>query len=419
MKRALLILALCAGMLAPGLAGGQRKTPLEVCLDGGRDGAARADACRTAAEQGHADAQYILGVMYHEGRGGATGLRRGHALVPPGSRAGRHAFAQYILGVMYHEGEGVPQDYAEAMRWFRRAAEQGDPAAQSELGVMYHKGQGVLQDYAEAMRWFRRAAEQEDPFAQYNLGVMYYARARGCHRTTPRPCAGTAGQPSRETPTRSTIWAVMYNKGQGVPQDYAEAVRWYRRAAEQGTMPAAQFNLGVMYARNGQGVPLRTDAEAVRWYPPGSRAGKRPPAQFNLGVMYYKGLGVPQDDAEAMRWFRRAAEQGHADAQYFLGVMYYLGQGVPQDYAEAVRWFRRAAEQGHAAAQYNLGNMYNIGQGVPQDYAEAMRWFRRAAEQGDAEAQSNLGATCTTKARGCQRTDAEAVRWPSRRCREG
>ncbi len=59
--------------------------------------------------------------------------------------------------------------------------------------------------------------------------------------------------------------------------------------------------------------------------------------------MYGNGQGVPQDDAEAARWYRKAAEQGLAKAQYRLGIMYYKGQGVPQDYVQAHMWFNLAA----------------------------------------------------------------------------
>ncbi len=67
--------------------------------------------------------------------------------------------------------------------------------------------------------------------------------------------------------------------------------------------------------------------------------------------MYHEGQGVPQDYAEAVKWFRLAAEQGNADGQYVLGSMYYKGHGVPQDYAEAVKWYRLAAEQGALSEQ--------------------------------------------------------------------
>ena len=77
-----------------------------------------------------------------------------------------------------------------------------------------------------------------------------------------------------------------------------------------------------------------------------------------------------------------AAEQGHAQAQFNLGVMYDNGEGVPEDDAEAVKWFRMAAEQGYALAQYNLGVMYATGEGVPEDYVRAYAWFNLAAAQG-------------------------------------
>jgi len=69
--------------------------------------------------------------------------------------------------------------------------------------------------------------------------------------------------------------------------------------------------------------------------------------------MYENGQGVKQDHAEAVRWYRKAAEQGQADAQCNLGDMYAMGQGVKQDHAEAVQWYRKASEQGHPRAQCN------------------------------------------------------------------
>ena len=70
--------------------------------------------------------------------------------------------------------------------------------------------------------------------------------------------------------------------------------------------------------------------------------------------------------------------------------MYRDGRGVREDDEEAVRWYRRAAEQGHAPAQTNLGWMYENGRGVRRDRVEAVRWYRLAAEQGNADAQRAL-----------------------------
>jgi uncharacterized protein len=64
---------------------------------------------------------------------------------------------------------------------------------------------------------------------------------------------------------------------------------------------------------------------------------------------------------------------------------------VPQDYGEAVKWFRKAADQGNPFAQIKLAEMYSDGRGVPQDYGEAVKWFRKAADQGNADAQMASG----------------------------
>ena len=81
---------------------------------------------------------------------------------------------------------------------------------------------------------------------------------------------------------------------------------------------------------------------------------------------------------------------GMHGAQYFLGVMYRDGQGVPKNYKTAVKWFRLAAKQGHADAQTSLGVMYQDGKGVPKNDKTAVKWYKLAAEQGDADAQNNL-----------------------------
>ena len=170
--------------------------------------------------------------------------------------------------------------------------------------------------------------------------------------------------------------------------DYATALKECRPLAEQGDA-RAQFLLGKMYA-NGLGVP-QDDKEAVIWGILAAEKGHSG-AQAFLGAMYANGRGVTQDDKEAAKWYRMAAEQGLDDAQYLLGAMYEEGGGVPQDDREAVKWFRLAAEQGHNSAQVSLGAMYANGRGVPQDDREAVKWYRVAAEQGDASAQFKLSA---------------------------
>ncbi len=96
------------------------------------------------------------------------------------------------------------------------------------------------------------------------------------------------------------------------------------------------------------------------------------------------------DYATALREWLPLAEQGDVSAQYFLGVMYSYGRGVPQNDAEAVKWYRKAAEQGFAQAQYNLGVMYYFGEGVSVNSIKAYMWWSLAMEQGNELATENL-----------------------------
>ena len=98
----------------------------------------------------------------------ATALKEWTPLADQG-----HAKAQYNLGVAYANGEGVIQDYKTAVKWYILSAEQGNAKAQYNLGIMYDNGQGVLQDYKTAVKWYILSAEQGYAKAQYNLGVMY------------------------------------------------------------------------------------------------------------------------------------------------------------------------------------------------------------------------------------------------------
>ena len=122
--------------------------------------------------------------------------------------------------------------------------------------------------------------------------------------------------------------------------DYATALRLWLPLARQGIL-AAQHNVAVIYDSGGRGVP-RDEVEAVRWYHRAAEQGSAS-AQNNLGAMYSAGRGTPQDFVEAVRWWRSAAEQGHAAAQFNLGQSLFYGRGVLQNLVEAHMWLSLAA----------------------------------------------------------------------------
>jgi tetratricopeptide (TPR) repeat protein len=107
---------------------------------------------------------------------------------------------------------------------------------------------------------------------------------------------------------------------------------------------------------------------------------------YAKGNKYYN----EKNYAEAVKWYRKSAEQGNASGQHDLGYMYYNGYGVTKDYEEAVKWYRKSAEQGDASGQYNLGYMYRNGYGVTKDDTEALKWYRKSAEQGNDSAKTAL-----------------------------
>lgn len=104
-----------------------------------------------------------------------------------------------------------------------------------------------------------------------------------------------------------------------------------------------------------------------------------PDALTRLGAIYQTGYRVPKDPAQALHWYRRAADSGYARGESFLGAMYLGGQGVQQDYTQAIFWLRKAAGQSDVMGQFNLGRAYYFGDGVEKNSAEAYFWFSLAA----------------------------------------
>ena len=145
------------------------------------------------------------------------------------------------------------------------------------------------------------------------------------------------------------------------------------------------IELGQRYARQ------KNYTEAVKWYRKAAEQGNKE-AQSFVGQCYVLGLGVKKDYKQAIYWFRKAAEQGDKDVQYILGHCYYTGDGVKKDYKQAVYWFRKAAEQGVARAQSVLGDCYAKGYGMKKDSKQAVYWWGKAAKQGDKNAQTNLNS---------------------------
>jgi hypothetical protein len=185
--------------------------------------------------------------------------------------------------------------------------------------------------------------------------------------------------------------AMFYRRG-GPAKD-ALAVYWFRRAAEQGYLPA--WTELCWHFENGRGLPLEV-AGATQCYLRVAAQGD-PRAQLLVGLMYTRGHGVLTDHATAIEWFRKSAEQGEPRAQAMLASHYRFGVGVAEDPAEAFKWLRRAAEGNDPDDQYRLSTMYSEGTGVPRDLVQAYKWCSLAATQSS-ERQQKYAAACETLA---------------------
>ena len=296
-----------------------------------------------------------------------------------------HAAAQFNLGVVRLNGSGIERDPVLAANWLARAAEQGMVRAQTRLARLYFTGDGDAQDYRKAAEWLQRAAGAGDSEAETLLAGLYLSGNGVAHDPAEaerllRSAAGRGYGPA------------MLQLGHFCAADRAlsarqeEAVRWYRAAAERGVV-AAQWivaqNLSPaigasasprrrlpgfagrprpdMPGRNSSSASCIAPGPACRPIrlpePPGiaappNRASKA--AQHNLAVMLFRGDGVERDPEAAVEWYRKAAEQGLPEAQTALGDLYARGIGVAADPEAARAWYEKAAAQGHAPAQAKL-----------------------------------------------------------------
>ena len=330
--------------------------------------------------------------------------------------------ARNDLGNCYYGGEGVEKDELEAVRWFWDAAVQGDTEAQNSLGDCYYYGSGVKESITDAAEWYQGAADQGHVGAQNQLGNCYYEmldykEAAECYKKSAHQGCADAQNNLGD----------CYYSGIGVDQDYEKAVKWYQKAAEQGHT-AAQNKLGECYYKLGEcyyykyGV-ARDYKEAVKWFQKAVEQGDERAQNMlgecycELGNWYYYGYGV-EDYNEAVKWYRKAAKQGTGRAQTILGDCYYWGQGVKKDYKEAAKWYRKAANQEYEEAQDMLGDCYYWGQGVEKDYKEAVKWYRKAANQGYEWAQYDLGK-CYYYGNGIEIDYVEAVKWYQKAANQG
>ncbi len=174
------------------------------------------------------------------------------------------------------------------------------------------------------------------------------------------------------------------------PQSPAEPAtdNTFREAAVKGDMEA-QFSVGQSYLAGADGETNLSGGDrlskAARWFRRAAEGGHAP-SQYRLATLYELGQGVPRNLAEAETWYERAARQGHVKAMHNLAVLATSPNRRSVNYLTAAKWFKEAAAYGLLDSQFNLGVLYQNGLGLPKSSVDAYVWFALAARQRDERA---------------------------------
>ncbi|HEY3326356.1 MAG TPA: tetratricopeptide repeat protein [Novimethylophilus sp.] len=244
--------------------------------------------------------------------------------------------------------------------------------------LMRAKAFGKKKDYAKMDADFSRAIQLAPEFVEAYFDRATSRMERSMFKEAVSDFTAVINIQGRSsTPDYWFDYQSLFNRGKAQEElgqflaaiaDYTTLIQMAKKWA---VFPVAAYHeaRGIAYVKAGEFAKGLEDLRI------GQRDSSRAAA---LAPWIQKATGQVADQ------YRKAAEQGEAQAQFNLGWMYYTGQGVTQDYRQAADWYHKAAEQGLSIAQYNLGLMYGTGQGVTQDYIEAHKWWNIAGNGGNA-----------------------------------
>ena len=367
------------------------------------------------------------------------------------------AEAQVYVGMYYDYGYHVWQDKATAFSYYLMAAQQGNVWGQCSVGTFYMTGTGILQDYSKAIAWLRRAAMNDNDTACYNLGTCYeggkgtpvdkhtalqwYKRAAdlGNHlgithyNRLKRELDNSSGGDNRSSNRNQRMEEARRLNQQGMElekkKNYTAAFKKYQHAAQLG-LPEAMYNLGHLY-QYGNGV-TKDPAQAYFWINRSAENGVVT-AICQLGTLHIRGIGTPVDYAKALECYRKAESLGHNMALNNLGYLYEAGLGVPQNKTLALEYYKRAMDQGVASAKDKYDrlkqelepdnsdpmekakrlNKEGLELVKKKDHAGAFQKYLQAAQLGFPSGMHNVGA-CFQLGEGTQKDPEKAFYWINR-----
>lgn len=247
--------------------------------------------------------------------------------------------------------------------WLVEIADKGDIPAMLELVDRFQKGEGAISNQQTSLSWLKRAADAGNAAAQLRLA-----------RWLESPSF-----PLVADLRAATVWYALLSRT-GEP----EAIKALLRLSEGPQAGPAVLALAQHYARQQQQI------EASRFYKKAAEQGQLT-AMLELAQRFDEGIGLIKSQEIAYEWRLKAAEANDTTAQMEVAFAYRDGTGFAKNLTEWMRWLSRAAQQGNALAQYELGQAYLNGDGVAVNEKIGLDWTEKAAQQGDVNAQRVLG----------------------------
>ncbi len=266
----------------------------------------------------------------------------------------------------------------------RAAAERGDVEAQFKLGRHYGNPYWDWLDCEEALKWYRKAAMQGHVEAQYALGTAY-ASAWDGHKNI----------------TKSEHWWVRaanqgcYRAQKELAEGYRDNCYGLSRNLKKALKYAklARINKDKYHSEE----KLTALVESIRFAMDievhcAAAEGGDVEEMFRLAKCYRTGCGIKRNAKAAAKWYRLAAERGHAEAQHDFACYY-----CPTGSKEASEWYHKAAENGSSAAQRTLARDYRDGlHGHPRDLAKALHYAEMEAATAEGNQKINVNALIDT-----------------------
>jgi TPR repeat protein len=299
----------------------------------------------------------------------------------------------YVRAELRHVGDAPLRDAADIVAYLKEHLQEGP--RQQNLRVTF----AIEPAVGPACASFDLQAE--DAGSPKLPGGVFELDARGLFCLHPTvPDVLVAVDYSRRTPRGR-----KHGAGRSAGDEFISSLKFTDIA-----LTAPEEHSIAMRYRHGRGVRA-DDALAVYWFRRAAEQGYLP-AWTELCWHFEHGRGLPREVEGAAQCYLRVAAQGDPRAQLLAGLMYTSGNGVSTDYRTASEWFRKAAEQGDPRAQAMLASHYRFGVGVAEDPAEAFKWLRRAAEGNHPYDQYGL-STMYSEGTGVPRDLVQAYKWCS------